>query len=65
MNKNVPILFKRKALCCGCTACYSICPVEAIMMVEDEDGFDYPLINPDTCIRCLMCIDVCPMKSEL
>lgn len=64
MNKGVPILFKRKALCCGCTACYSVCPSDAIMMVEDEEGFDYPVIDSESCIGCLMCIKVCPIKTE-
>ena len=25
--------------CCGCTACMSICPNDAITMVADEEGF--------------------------
>lgn len=37
--KEVPVLYKRKEECCGCTACYAICPKEAISMVEDEEGF--------------------------
>lgn len=40
--ENIPILFKSKEDCCGCTACYAICPKMAISMVEDEEGFDYP-----------------------
>lgn len=43
--ENIPILFKSKEDCCGCTACYAICPKMAISMVEDEEGFDYPQIN--------------------
>ena len=27
--------------CCGCTACYSICTRNAIIMVEDGKGFKY------------------------
>ena len=42
--KEVPILYSRKEECCGCTACYAICPKEAISMVEDEEGFEYPQI---------------------
>lgn len=33
--KEAPVLYKRKEECCGCTACYAICPKEAISMVED------------------------------
>ena len=25
--------------CCGCAACYNICPVQAISMQCDETGF--------------------------
>ena len=43
--KEIPILYNRKEECCGCTACYAICPKEAISMVEDEEGFEYPVIG--------------------
>ena len=42
MEREIPVLYKRKEECCGCTACYAICPKEAISMVEDEEGFEYP-----------------------
>ena len=45
MEREIPILYKRKEECCGCTACYAICPKEAISMVEDEEGFEYPQID--------------------
>lgn len=41
MEREIPVLYKRKEECCGCTACYAICPKEAISMVEDEEGFEY------------------------
>ena len=59
MEKKIPVLYEIKALCCGCTACY------AITMVEDEEGFDYPEINPEKCIRCYMCLKVCPIKQAV
>lgn len=34
--REIPVLYKRKEECCGCTACYAICPKEAISMVEDQ-----------------------------
>lgn len=40
----IPVLYERKEDCCGCSACYAICPKSAIKMVEDEEGFEYPLI---------------------
>lgn len=63
-EKGFPILFKRKEECCGCTACYAICEKRAITMVEDEEGFEYPQINQMKCIRCYMCIKVCPVKES-
>lgn len=63
-EKEIPILYKRKEECCGCTACYAICSKEAISMVEDEEGFEYPVIDDSKCIRCYQCIKVCPFKTK-
>ncbi|PNV60598.1 (Fe-S)-binding protein [Clostridium sp. chh4-2] len=61
--KELPTLYNRKEECCGCTACYAICPKEAISMVEDEEGFIYPVINNILCIQCYRCVKVCPIKE--
>ena len=61
--RELPILYKRKEECCGCTACYAICLQEAISMVEDEESFEYPQIDESKCIRCYQCIKVCPIKT--
>lgn len=61
MNE-LPILYKEKEECCGCSACFSICPKEAITMLPDEEGFEYPYIDADKCIRCYQCMRVCPFK---
>ena len=63
--KAVPVLFKRKEECCGCSACYAICPVHAISMLPDEEGFLYPNIDPEKCVRCKNCLRVCPLKQGI
>lgn len=62
-NKPIPVLYRQKEECCGCTACYANCPKEAICMIQDEEGFDYPIIDKNVCVRCGMCLTVCPMKE--
>lgn len=63
--KEIPILYIRKEDCCGCTACYAICPKEAISMKADSEGFKYPEICQEKCIRCYQCVKVCPIKASL
>lgn len=55
------IEIKEKDKCSGCHACYSICPKQAITMVEDEKGFKYPVINKELCVNCNLCEKVCPI----
>lgn len=64
LKKRVPVLFERKEDCCGCYACYSICPKEAISMREDLEGFVYPNIDIEKCIKCYKCEEVCVIKNE-
>ena len=51
--------------CCGCTACASICPKNAITMKEDFEGFLYPVIDKDKCINCGLCDSVCQYKNKI
>ena len=55
-----------KTKCCGCTACVNACPVQCIVMRRDkEEGFDYPVANPDICVSCGKCEAVCPVLSPM
>ena len=54
-------LFQKKEQCCGCGACRDACPVDAIRMVQDREGFWYPQAAEDVCIRCGRCQAVCPI----
>lgn len=53
-----------KKKCCACSACYSVCPVNAIKMIEDEKGFKYPKVDMEKCINCSLCEKVCPIINE-
>lgn len=63
MNNRI-ILYREKENCCGCTACYAICPTNSICMKEDEEGFLYPIIDEQKCIRCRKCLFVCKFKED-
>ena len=53
------IAIENKELCCGCSACASICPKHCISMQEDGEGFLYPIVNESQCIDCGECERVC------
>jgi len=52
---------KNRSLCCGCGACEAVCPVDAISMKLDEEGFWRASVNEDKCISCGKCRKVCPL----
>ena len=56
-------IFSNKNQCCGCTACKSICPKNAISMQADNEGFLYPIINKELCINCGLCKKVCAFQN--
>lgn len=57
--KEIPVLVKKKEECCGCGACYAICPQNAIEMKSDAEGFWYPYIEEKECVKCYLCLNVC------
>lgn len=57
-------VYNEKKDCCGCSACYNGCPVSAIEMVADFEGFQYPVINEDLCIDCYWCRRICPFINS-
>lgn len=52
-------VLKDGAACCGCGACARVCPVGAIQMVPDEEGFLVPEVSQEMCIKCDECNKVC------
>ena len=54
-----------KGKCCGCRACELICPVKAISMEKDEEGFLYPIINKSICVNCGKCYKTCDFSQRI
>lgn len=50
--------------CCGCSACFNICPKRAISMKKNDEGFLYPIIDKNKCVKCGLCEKVCPVLKQ-
>lgn len=57
--ENIYLKTLDKKTCNGCGICVKECPVEAIKMVEDTEGFLYPVIDEEKCINCNKCKNIC------
>lgn len=55
---------EENTLCTGCELCLNICPVGAIKMHEDQQGFLYPAVEKEKCINCNLCEKRCPVRKE-
>lgn len=58
------IEIKNPENCCGCTACASICPHDAISMKPDVLGFLYPEVDKSKCTDCGLCEKVCAFNEN-
>lgn len=63
-QNNLLTTYQFKENCCGCMACISICPTNSIHETIDHEGFRYPVIDTQKCIRCNLCSVVCPCKGS-
>lgn len=59
------ILFNNESECCGCGGCIDICPKSAIIMKENEYGFNYPIIDYSICISCGLCKKICAFQNNI
>lgn len=57
-------MIKSRIECTGCFACKQTCPVNAIDMGLDKNGFMVPVVN-NKCISCNLCNKVCPIDKPL
>lgn len=57
----IDLKIKEKRECMGCYGCFNICPQDCISMESDIEGFWYPEVDYDKCIKCGLCVEVCPI----
>lgn len=51
--------FNFDKLCYGCGMCETVCPQNAITMIENQQGFKVPSVNKNLCIDCNKCDRAC------
>ena len=51
--------------CTGCGACVNSCKTGALQLVQDKEGFAYPYLDTEKCIRCNACQRACPADTVL
>lgn len=50
-------------ICTGCALCANLCPVDAIVMKQNDKGFAHPSVNDEACIQCGLCLKKCPVSG--
>lgn len=52
-----------KDSCTGCKACMNSCKKNAITFYEDSEGFVFPKIDTNLCVKCGSCVRNCPILN--
>ena len=50
--------------CTSCSACFAVCPKNAIEFKLSENGFYRPFIKEDLCVNCGLCKTVCAKYDD-
>lgn len=53
-----------ESICTGCALCHDVCTTGAIIMSVSKDGFKYPIIDGNKCIKCGKCQKKCPVIND-
>ncbi len=56
-------IYAYNSLCCGCGSCKEACPVSAINIKMNEQGFYQASVDDKLCVNCGKCISVCPVQQ--
>lgn len=59
MKNNIEKQKNENNFCSSCQFCSVICPVDAIEIKLDEEGFYKPFVNESKCIDCGKCVSTC------
>lgn len=51
--------------CNGCKMCKDACPKSAISFETDKQGFWYPIVDYDKCVKCKICVNTCPQINQI
>lgn len=64
-EKKTIDLMNKHYKCTGCETCKNVCPVKAIGMIENDEGFLEPVVDYKKCVDCGLCSKKCPQLNDI